>query len=81
MTKTLEEMAEEYAACWTSQQLCELKDAIGMLVNKWQQEGFLAGYKAAMNRQESYERELGIIKARLDTAAQLYSLANEEKEQ
>ena len=70
--KSAKELAQEYA---------NLEGSGNETYEHGLRQGFLAGYKAAMDRQESYERELGIIKTRLDTAAQLYSLANEEKEQ
>lgn len=77
-TKSPEELASDYAKI-TASDIAGEERVIGE--NPWMKRAFLAGYKAAMDRQENYERELGIIKARLDTAAQLYSLANEEKEQ
>jgi hypothetical protein len=69
--KTPEEMAEEYAReNWGS---------------GWEHDAsidaFLAGYKAAKDRQEYLMNEMSILRSRLDTAEKLSQLVDEEKEQ
>lgn len=56
--KTKEQLADEYANAWTSEQLCDLKDAIGLLVNYWEQRAFLAGYGAAMEQLDSQAKTI-----------------------
>lgn len=52
MSKTPEEMAEEYSQIIKVSQDVDLDNLSWGLISKWEAESFLAGYQAAINSQE-----------------------------
>lgn len=95
MTKTPEQLAEEWARSETAQTLANYYEvAVTTFLGQQKtfqahidgqntgfKNGFLAGYQAAKDNQEYLMNEMSILRSRLDTAEKLSQLVDEEKEQ